>query len=31
MAKIAEVDLTGRPWWWRVPVDGPIKRDLANY
>jgi hypothetical protein len=32
MAKIAEVDLAGRPWWWRrVPVDGPIRRDLANY
>ena len=32
MAKIADVDLTGRPWWWRrVPVDGPIVRDLANY
>ena len=32
MAKIADVDLTGRPWWWRrVPIDGPITRDLANY
>jgi hypothetical protein len=32
MAKIADVDLTGRSWWWRrVPVDGPIVRDLRNY
>ncbi|MEU4239330.1 hypothetical protein [Actinoplanes sp. NPDC026619] len=32
MAKIADVDLNGRPWWWRrVPVDGPIVQDLANY
>ena len=30
--KIADVDPTGRPWWWRrVPIDGPITRDLANY
>jgi len=32
MAKIADVDLAGRPWWWRrVPIDGPITQDLANY
>ena len=32
MAKIAEVDLTGRPWWWRrVPDSGPIVEDLARY
>ncbi len=32
MAKIADVDLTGRPWWWRrIPVDGPIVQDLRNY
>jgi predicted TIM-barrel fold metal-dependent hydrolase len=32
MAKIAEIDLDGRPWWWRrVPADGPIVRDLQNY
>lgn len=32
MGRIAHVDLNGRPWWWRrVPVDGPIVRDLANY
>jgi hypothetical protein len=32
MAKIAEVDLTGRPWWWRrVPDSGPITEDLARY
>jgi hypothetical protein len=32
MAKIADVDQNGRPGWWRrVPVDGPIVRDLANY
>ncbi|WP_433298428.1 hypothetical protein ACQP2F_43445 [Actinoplanes sp. CA-030573] len=32
MARIADVDLSGRAWWWRrVPVDGPIVRDLANY
>ena len=32
MAKVADVDLTGRPWWWRrVPDSGPIVQDLANY
>jgi hypothetical protein len=32
MARIADVDLAGRPWWWRrVPIDGPIVRDFANY
>ncbi|WP_203725256.1 hypothetical protein [Paractinoplanes durhamensis] len=32
MAKIADVDPNGRPWWWRrVPVDGPIVQDLTNY
>jgi hypothetical protein len=32
MAKIADVDLTDRPWWWRrVPIDGPITQDLTNY
>jgi len=32
MGKVADVDLTGRPWWWRrVPVDGPIVEDLARY
>jgi hypothetical protein len=32
MATIAEVDLTGRPWWWRrVPDSGPITEDLARY
>jgi hypothetical protein len=31
MAKIADVDLAGRPWWWRrVPVSGPITEDLAR-
>jgi hypothetical protein len=32
MAKIADVDLAGRPWWWRrVPVSGPITEDLARW
>ena len=32
MAKVAEVDLTGRPWWWhRVPDSGPIAEDLTRY
>jgi hypothetical protein len=32
MATIADVDLTGRPWWWRrVPDSGPIVEDLAHY
>jgi hypothetical protein len=32
MAQIAEVDLAGRPWWWRrVPDSGPITEDLARY
>jgi hypothetical protein len=32
MGTVAGVDLNGRAWWWRrVPVDGPIVRDLANY
>jgi len=32
MARIADVDLTGRPWWWRrVPDSGPIVEDLARY
>ena len=32
MARIAEVDLTDRPWWWhRIPVSGPIVEDLARY
>lgn len=32
MAKVADVELAGRPWWWRrVPVDGPIVQDLRNY
>jgi hypothetical protein len=32
IAFIASVDVTGRGWWWfRVPVDGPIVQDLANY
>jgi hypothetical protein len=32
MAKLAEVDLTGRPWWWRrVPDSGPIVEDLIRY
>ena len=32
MGKVADVDLTGRPWWWRrVPESGPIVQDLANY
>jgi hypothetical protein len=32
MAKVAEVDLAGRPWWWhRVPESGPIAEDLARY
>ncbi|GAB2722629.1 hypothetical protein [Kitasatospora kifunensis] len=30
--KIAEVDATGRSWWWfRVPSSGPIAEDLARY
>jgi hypothetical protein len=30
--KIAEVDVTGRSWWWfRVPASGPIAEDLARY
>ncbi|WP_035847293.1 hypothetical protein [Kitasatospora azatica] len=30
--KVAEVDLTGRSWWWfRVPSSGPIAEDLARY
>ncbi|MDQ3788230.1 MAG: hypothetical protein M3422_13440 [Actinomycetota bacterium] len=32
MAEIAEVDLSGRGWWWfRVPTSGPIAEDLARY
>ena len=32
IAHIAGVDVAGRGWWWfRVPVDGPIVQDLANY
>ncbi len=32
MAKIADINLAGRSWWWRrIPVDGPIVRDLRNY
>jgi hypothetical protein len=32
MAKIADIDPEGRPWWWfRVPVSGPIVEDLAKY
>jgi hypothetical protein len=32
MARIAHVDLAGRPWWWRrVPVSGPITEDLARW
>jgi hypothetical protein len=32
MARIAEVDLADRPWWWRrIPDSGPIRKDLENY
>ena len=32
MARIADVALAGRGWWWfRVPVDGPIAIDLSHY
>ena len=32
MARIADVELAGRGWWWfRVPVDGPIAIDLSHY
>ncbi|HEX4249106.1 MAG TPA: hypothetical protein VH008_14685 [Pseudonocardia sp.] len=32
IAKIACVDVGGRPWWWfRVPSSGPIAEDLARY
>jgi hypothetical protein len=32
MAKVAEVELGGRGWWWRrVPDSGPIVEDLARY
>jgi hypothetical protein len=32
MAKVARIDLAGRPWWWRrVPDSGPITEDLARY
>jgi hypothetical protein len=32
MGKVAEVDPTGRGWWWRrVPDSGPIVEDLARY
>lgn len=31
-ARIAEIDITGRPWWWfRVPISGPIALDLSRY
>ncbi|AHH15020.1 hypothetical protein NONO_c02030 [Nocardia nova SH22a] len=32
MAAIAQVDPTGRGWWWyRVPDSGPILEDLARW
>jgi hypothetical protein len=32
MAKVAMVDRAGRGWWWyRVPADGPIVTDLAQW
>jgi hypothetical protein len=32
ITKIAEVNPEGRGWWWyRLPTDGPIAIDLANY
>jgi hypothetical protein len=31
-AKVAEVDTSGRGWWWfRVPESGPIAEDLSRY
>jgi hypothetical protein len=32
MAAVAELDITGRGWWWlRVPDSGPIVEDLARW
>jgi hypothetical protein len=32
MGVVADVDLTGRAWWWfRVPDSGPIAEDLSRY
>jgi hypothetical protein len=32
MARVAEVDMAGRSWWWfRVPTSGPIAEDLSRY
>ncbi|MEV5650234.1 hypothetical protein AB0L57_18460 [Nocardia sp. NPDC052254] len=32
MAAVAQVDRTGRGWWWyRVPDSGPIVEDLARW
>lgn len=32
MARVADVDLAGRSWWWfRVPATGPIAQDLSRY
>jgi hypothetical protein len=32
MAAVAMVEPTGRGWWWyRVPADGPIVADLAQW
>jgi hypothetical protein len=32
IAKIGEIDMTGRGWWWfRVPDSGPITEDLARW
>jgi hypothetical protein len=31
MAEIADVDLTGGPWWWlRIPDSGPVAEDLSK-
>ncbi|MFI7669290.1 hypothetical protein [Nocardia sp. NPDC049526] len=32
MAAVANIDITGREWWWfRVPDSGPIVEDLARW
>ncbi|MFX0573318.1 hypothetical protein [Nocardia nepalensis] len=32
MAAVANIDITGRGWWWfRVPDSGPIVEDLARW
>ncbi len=32
MSRIAHVEVSTRPWWWRrIPVDGPIAQDLATW